>query len=282
MNYYENLRHGTEDFPIGIHDTICQKGFHLYPHLHSEFEFLVMTKGCGNVYIDDAAYELQAGEALFINCHQLHLGEPADNAPAEFFAVVFAPEIFGSPVKDLIADKYVAPIINKLLTLPVKYTHTQPWQSDILNILCDIHRLYLEASLGWELKIKARLLELWQLSFINADKQAQNNYNPTIENIKKAAIYIKQHYSQPLTLDDMASHINMNRSYFCRCFSEIMHTTPFEYLLQTRIDNSCLLLKSTSLSVGEIAGQCGFNSFSYFSKTFKRFIGVSPSEYARS
>lgn len=281
MNYYENEPHGTHEFPIGIHDTYRKSGFFLYPHLHREFEFLMITKGNGNIFIDDNQYEIKENTAVFINSQQLHIGTSSDNNLCDFFAVVFSPEIFGSHGDDLILNKYVIPVMNKKISFNQIFSPDIPWQSNVIDMLKKIHSENRTQNIGYELKIKNLLLEIWRLCFINGEKQNNINTDKSLEGIKKAFEYIHCEYASPLTLDDIANHANMSKGYFCRRFSDIMHMTPFEYLLCVRIENSCRMLSENRLSVGEISQECGFNSFSYFSKTFKKIIGCTPRDYIK-
>ena len=283
MNYYENLEHGTKEFPIGVHDTLCENGFSLYPHLHREFEFLVLNKGRGKIFIDDVEYEINEGDAVFINSGALHVGVSIDENNAEFFAIVFAPEMFGSFGDDVIMNKYVLPVMDKMVGFQSIYSIDIPWQQSVIEFLRDIHEIYRLAKPCYELRIKAMLMEAWQLCFENSvNVQKGVVADRSVEDMKKVFAYINKEYASQLSLEDMASQINMSRGYFCRRFSEIMHMTPFEYLMQVRIENSCRMLREGKLTVGEIALECGFNSFSYFSKTFKRFTGYTPSKYQKN
>lgn len=282
MNYYENLLHGTKEFPVGVHDTISEEGFSLYPHFHREFEFFVMKKGSGKLYIDDVEYRINEGDAVFINSEALHVGVNTDDGYAEFFAIVFAPEMLGSFGDDLIMNKYVLPVLYKKVAFQEIYNGDEIWQKKVITLLTDIHEAYRLAEAGYELKIKAMLMEAWQLCFVNSSKKLDGDTaDRAVEDMKRVFAYINEEYSSPLSLEDMAAKTNMSRGYFCRRFSEIMHITPFEYLMRVRIENSCRMLTENTLTVGEIALRCGFNSFSYFSKTFKRFTGCTPREYQK-
>ena len=283
MDYYESLNHGTGGFPVGIHDTTCEKGFSLYPHIHREFEFLVVKKGSGKMYVDGEEYDIKAGDAVFINSEELHVGIGVDENEAEFFAVVFAPEVFGSFGEDVIMNRYILPVMNKTVKFQRVYPGNISRQKNVCELLEELHEAHALGSDGFELKIKSLLMQIWQLCFESRKQETDRNYSDrTIEDMKKVFLYIREEYASPLSLEDMAMEVNMSREYFCRRFSELMHMTPFEYLLRIRIENSCRLLGGTDMTIGEIATECGFNSFSYFSKIFKRITGCSPREYRRN
>ncbi|MBQ8540503.1 MAG: AraC family transcriptional regulator [Clostridia bacterium] len=267
MKIYENLRHGTDEFPVGIHDTICSHGFSLYPHIHREFEFLVMTEGKGTVYIENEKFEIKAGEGLFINSEELHIGIKTDNEPARFFAVVFAPEVFGNLAMDTIVQKYVKPVIEKQVRAPRRLDEA------VIELLYKVHEK------PGELKIKALLYDIWDKCLAMCEKCSEGARSKAVDEMKTVMEYMRENCHRSIALEDMAKHINISKGYLCREFRRVIHMTPFEYLTRLRIDKSCDMLKSTDLSVGCIAERCGFNSFSYFTKIFREKMGCSPKEY---
>lgn len=280
MTLYETFAHGTPDFPVGIHDTIWPDGFRLYPHIHREFEFLLLTNGHGNMYINGQKYALCPGDGVFVNSGILHLGSWVDKNPCEFFAVVFAPEIFSEMGNNLIANKYILPVLKNKISLPVHYSREVYWQAAVLDSALQIHKLNKEKPVGFELCVKAQLLNLWQQCFAHS-LPCVEAADKSLDDMISAMEFIRAEYASPLTLADIAARCHMSQGYFCRRFAEVMHLSPFAYLLKIRIDNSCRMLQSTKLPIGEVAGRCGFNSFSYFSKKFKELTGCTPMAYRK-
>ena len=267
MKQYEAMKHGTDEFPIGIHDTICETGFSLYPHIHREFEFLVMCEGSGTVYIENEKYFLEEGEGVFINSEELHIGIKTDSKKAVFFAIVFAPEAFGTFSTDAIVQKYVEPVIKN------KIQPHKRLSKSVVEKLCLLHHA------TSKLKIKSLLFDIWDECISTAENKTDMSKIKSVEEVKKAMEYIRTNYSKDITLDNIADYVNMSKGYLCRLFKSVVHMTPFEYLIRVRTDEACEMLKNTNLSVGEIAGLCGFNSFSYFSKVFGERMECSPKEY---
>lgn len=270
MKKYENMKHGTEDFPVGIHDTVCQSGFALYPHIHREFEFLVMKKGKGTVYIENEKFEIGEDEGVFINSEELHIGIKTDNEPAEFFAIVFAPEVFGNLHMDAIARKYVEPVIKK------KICPQKRLEKNVVELLCKVHEN------PGELKIKSLLYDIWDKCIKDSEKSTDISRSKAVDEMKAVMEYIRENCDKSISLDDMARSVNISKGYLCREFKKVVHMTPCEYLTQIRIDKGCDMLENTDLSIGEIAERCGFNSFSYFTKIFGEKLGCSPREYRQT
>lgn len=270
MKDYENIRHGTELFPIGIHDTVCKTGFVLYPHIHREFEFFVMEQGRGTVYIEDERFEIKEGEGLFINAEELHIGTKTDENEASFFAVVFAPEIFGNFATDVIMRKFVEPVLQKRIQPKRRLDEKS------VELLRRVHKA------DNELVIKSLLFEIWDICIRSADKNADTPKNKNVDDVKLIMNYIKNNCGRDVTLEEMAAYLNVSKGFLCRRFSRVLHMTPFEYLIRIRIEKGCEMLKNTDLSVGEIATRCGFNSFAYFSKLFREKVGITPREYRKN
>lgn len=107
------------------------------------------------------------------------------------------------------------------------------------------------------------------------------NYIPSKNNeiIKKAMLYISEHFNTPLTLEDVATHIHLHPSYFSSLFKHSTGSSFKEYLNMVRIEESKRLLSNTDFSIIDIAVAVGFEDQSYFSKVFKKYTGLTPKQF---
>jgi len=99
--------------------------------------------------------------------------------------------------------------------------------------------------------------------------------------VSRAVEYINENIFNELTIDDIAGAIHVSKYYFCRKFREATKMTVMEYVLKTRIVMASEMLKKERCSVTEVSSRCGFSSVSYFSRVFKREVGISPLEYRK-
>lgn len=97
--------------------------------------------------------------------------------------------------------------------------------------------------------------------------------------VGKAKRFMKEYAARPLSLREIADHCGVSGEYLCRLFRKNEAVSPLEYLRRRRIEAAVTLLRTTSLDVREVGRQCGFESPSYFGKTFKAYLGLSPSEF---
>ncbi len=100
-----------------------------------------------------------------------------------------------------------------------------------------------------------------------------------VDVIHKATEYIKQHYASKLTLDEVASHVYLSRSYLSKIFKEELHCNFASYINNLRVEKSKILLMDHSINLVDLASMVGFEDQSYFTKVFKRIVGVSPGKY---
>lgn len=91
--------------------------------------------------------------------------------------------------------------------------------------------------------------------------------------------YINEHLHQEITLADLAALLGMSQFHFSHQFKLAIGTTPYQYLLQQRVERAKQLLKQTNHSITDIALMCGFNSHSHLSKQFRQLTGMTPRAY---
>ena len=97
--------------------------------------------------------------------------------------------------------------------------------------------------------------------------------------IFKTNAYIKEHLSEKISLDQAAEQVYLSKSYFCRIIKEELGCTFTEYVNRIRVDRSKALLRSTGMSIAEIACAVGFDDQSYYTRIFKKQVGLSPGKF---
>lgn len=95
----------------------------------------------------------------------------------------------------------------------------------------------------------------------------------------KAFNYVKNNYSEKFSIEEIASHCNMSPRKFSHVFKRECGITLKEYLLRFRIDMAIQMLNNSSYSITTIATQVGFNDHSYFTRVFRKYVGINPSLY---
>ena len=99
--------------------------------------------------------------------------------------------------------------------------------------------------------------------------------------VKKALEFIREHYEAPISLQDAADAAEVNPAYLSYLFKQEMKIGFSNYVQELRIDCAKKLLSETNCKVKDVALRSGFGDYHYFSKTFKKFTGLSPAEYRK-
>jgi two-component system response regulator YesN len=97
--------------------------------------------------------------------------------------------------------------------------------------------------------------------------------------IIKGRKFITENYDKDISLDDVSRHLNLSPYYFSKLFKSETGTTFVEYLTNLRMERAQELLKDESLSIKEICAAVGYADPNYFSRTFKKNVGVTPTVY---
>lgn len=93
--------------------------------------------------------------------------------------------------------------------------------------------------------------------------------------------YINGHISDNITLQMLADRIYLSKDRFSHLFKEKTGYSPIEYIIKKRINVACNLLLHSNMTIQEIASECNFCTAAYFSKTFSKYMNLTPSEYRK-
>jgi YesN/AraC family two-component response regulator len=97
--------------------------------------------------------------------------------------------------------------------------------------------------------------------------------------VRKAMAYLHEHYSEPITRQDLARHVGMAEDYLTHCFRQELAMTPIAYLTRYRITKAKALLTTTAQSITTIALAVGFADSGYFSRVFRREVSMTPERF---
>ncbi len=99
------------------------------------------------------------------------------------------------------------------------------------------------------------------------------------DRINKIFNYIKNHYQETISLEEISDLAGMTEPSFCRYFKKTTSKTFTQFVNEYRLVHASKLLAENNLPITEIAFECGFQNFSHFSRSFKKFTGVAPLRY---
>jgi two-component system, response regulator YesN len=127
-------------------------------------------------------------------------------------------------------------------------------------------------------------LQDWMIEYFHSMIKASKENRETVyrTEVLEAIRYVSLHLDQKIGLDEVAGHLHLNSSYFSRLFKRETGETFIEYITRSKMERAKELLDGTAYSIGKICEMLGYDNQSYFIKTFKTLVGVTPLEYRGS
>lgn len=274
------------EFPFDIFegrgepDATPPDALRLHNHRCLEINYVMQDGGC--YLIGNQKYKLHTGDICIINNQEYHMA--VNQGGLLLKVIVFDPDLVwtGNQTDYLYLQAFFE---RSELDSPFLKAGL-PITQEITPILFDIDREWKEQKPGYRLLIKAHLLKLLAMIYrFYVEKESFSGHGPkhwkNYHSMVEAVDYINTHYSEPLTLGQMAGLVHMSEHYFSSMFSQVMEMPFSKYVLEKRLSQAGMLLKTTSQSVTGIALATGFGTISYFNKMFRKKYGVSPGSYRK-
>ena len=116
--------------------------------------------------------------------------------------------------------------------------------------------------------------DVYPIVIINPEEEL--NTEKKIEMINR---YLDCNLCNKITLEDLASYVKMNRTYFCMFLNNHFKEGFSDYINRRRIEKACYMLKSTNKDIPSIVSECGFKTVPYFTRVFTKVKGITPGKY---
>ncbi len=279
----ELQKHGTFPFPIAYYEEDLSEASIPW-HWHEDIEMIWVTSGSIKVLINTTEHIVNKNQGIFINAGLLHAVQSNANEECVLQSVVFHPRLIGS-IDSVYWQNYVEPVIQNK-NLPFVFLEASiSWQNEIIRRSKSAWKKLDQRETGFELYVRNELSEiiliLWKNhSLCEATPTTRNIRNA--DRIKAMLQFIQNHFTEEITIADLAREALISESEVLRCFHNTIYITPNQYVKQYRIQRAVRMLADTDLTSLEIALECGFQNSSYFTKTFKAQMGITPICYRKS
>jgi PAS domain S-box-containing protein len=227
----------------------------------ADFSMACVVQGSLELRTSGSSAAVEAGGVLFGRASELILPLPDGSAEACEYCIV----LFGAEGEDAeVVEGLVAAGVQKLKP-GLGFTREQ-----------------LERRLRSGSTAMRRSAEHYLLSFIYdfSDSGAVKSSSAVMDrHLGNAIAYMKGHLQEAVTLESLASAINISKTHLIRIFRKELGTSPMRYLTGLRVEESASLLSGTDMTLGQVAERLNFYSDSHFSKVFKKSMGENPSAY---
>lgn len=238
---------------------------------------LYCVDGTINMKIENEIFYIQKGDLLLIPKKSFY--KPLEGGSCQYYFFHFQATTL-SATEDL--PDSIAIVPHTELTAGYAYTcqksyhsavkvkiHTKNVSYDIRDIFEKSSNLKPNVSFSDKLLLDNFLREL----LIHIGKNKLPHCNKYFMSILE---YISEHFSESLSLSVLSEHFALSQSYICRLFKKELSLKPSEYINRVRISAAKAMLLETDMTITEIAEKSGYSDVYYFSRVFKKIIGMSP------
>lgn len=246
-------------------------------HQHPELQLTWIVKGEGTLIFGDYLGEFKPNEVYLMGSNVPHVFR----SRAEYYENnglrILAKSIFFKP--DLIRKgQAILPELSQLeglLLAADRGLKINPEESQkLIHQIDEVFRANPLSRLGQTLCLIDELgkTELQPLSQL-PQKSITENQGRRLDDVFKFTL---ENYHRPIQLEEVAEVVHMNKAAFCRYFKQHTRKTYLNFLNEIRLQKATELLRTTELSVAQIAYEVGFNNLSNFNRTFKLVKGITP------
>ena len=276
----ENKTHTDDSFPYNTYLCTIPLDFSCVPaHWHDEVELIVIKKGEGFIHVDLVEYPVCAGDIIFVLPGKLHSIEEKANHKMEYENILFRKEFLIPANEDLCSTAFLQPLFRGNLMVNCFLRDSISKYEELKNIIRTIDEVSSKRPTGYQLAIKGYLYQFFFMIVSSHNKKApQNAEQKKLDKLKIVIKYIEEHYSEEITLAQMATLCYYSESHFMKFFKQQMKESFVSYLNNYRLTMASRLLTTSSATVLEIANMVGFDNLSYFNRLFKKRYGITPKQ----
>lgn len=279
----ELREHGTTAFPVAIYSGDWTEGG-VQLHWHDELEAGFVTAGAVVMYVGKEKVTLSRGDGFFINSGIPHAFVAADEEEAKQRSLVFDPILIGGRFDSVFWQDYVQPVVSATSMPWFCFDRGISWHKDAIRAIESAWRCCDDRESDYELDARNSLSHLVALlkRHLPVEQPTQaRKISRDNERIKVMMRYIQEHFTEPLTTNEIAASAMVGPSECLRCFHNTIGLTPIQYTKYYRVQRAAEQLQATDRKIADIGADCGFQEMSYFAKAFREIMGTTPSEYRK-
>lgn len=265
-----------DDFPADIrlyHD------YHAFPQAHLDTELLLVLSGQVRLCVGPEEWVLQKDDLICINAMELH----SFNAPGSVAVSVTMPVYGLCDARKLhVPDKFLCNSVRlpendhgKLRSLlgQLLWTVHHPDAYAAVRLKGQLHELLYTLMAGYGIYLEK--------SDANTEKN-ETGYDKPVKHLERALDYMTRHFTEKLTLNDMAARLDLTPQYLTRLFRQYFNRSFFDILSQLRLDHAKILLEAPDITVEQVAEQSGYPNTRAFIEKFKEACGMTPGQYKKA
>lgn len=253
--------------PLKIITYHFENHMKIWRHWHEYLEIIYLVRGRFSLKADKKTFEASDGDIIIFNPFEVHESIKLSEEN-EYYVFIIPPDYIQSWQNDkkyrfsnLISDSSEC---RKAIKKASEATEINSREQQLL-LNAEVFRfLYLAASKYAEIS--------------EEESEIQNKNKHIVEDVKNRIAYC---YAEPINIELLANAFFISVSHLQHLFKAQTGMTIIDYVNKTRVENSCRLLETTDYHISAISEKVGIFDYNYFSRLFKKYIGITPTQYRK-
>ena len=242
-------------------------------HAHDFLELYLFLDGSVTYYIEDRVYELCPGDLLIIPPGKMHRPVVSNERAAYERMVLWVNLEYLAQI-----DTETGMLQQALQTVGGNGYYV-PLRGDMLVYAATMFsKITALQEKGADASMTASAVRLYLWSVLEEYSLVESTQSGETEVIPQVIRYITEHFSETITLDDIAAKFFISKSYLSRHFKAYTNATVYAYVMALRITHARRMIRE-GVPAAEAGRNCGFSDYSTFYKAFKAQTGMSPHEF---
>ncbi len=258
-------------------------------HYHDFLELEYVISGKGIHRVGNVEIEVGSGYVFFTNFDTPHCFlSQSEKDPIILYNCVFQPETLSNVGLDFasfvsVANDRLFKIIFPQESKDTSYLGVFDYTFELKHIFETMFHEYTAQKEGYNSVLLGCLIQLLICFMRLYETQYTHSTSHSIKEkyLTNILQYIQTHYTESLSLQELASIALLSPNYLCKVFKDVTGRSISEYIQQLRLKKVCDLLETYDYSLEEIAQEVGYQNAGYLSRVFKKEYGQTPSEYRR-
>jgi AraC-like DNA-binding protein/mannose-6-phosphate isomerase-like protein (cupin superfamily) len=242
------------------------------PHWHNDYEFAIVRQGSMFYNVNGKDYLLSKGEGLFVDAKAIHYCH-ADGGEDCLYIYAIFPPLALSFLKPTLGQGPFSMGCDAFLL-----SSEDPSQKQVIDDIYALYSLHHDESDSGLLFSSALMFHILGLLKKIIPEEKKKKEDPSIPYLKAMLHFLNSNYDREILLSDVAGAAHISPSSADNYFRHFLHLSPKEYQIKLRVSKARELLAKTEATIEEIGFQTGFNSASFFIRTYKKETGETPLE----
>lgn len=262
IRYETHLPLINSNKPFKEHIAYREAGDSFVANYHQSLELIYLLSGSLEVITNDVSVRLAPEELAVINSSYIH--DMVCHTALQYYCIIINIDFlsdFGIKIDEVEFDRLVRSPRAKELCVKIMELCTERPQS-------------------YELLAKAAILSLVSELYVEYShpRTEQTSGCGSVDAVREIIRFLRGHYDEKLSLEAISTAVGYNKYYVSHVFKSVVGVTIMTYLNMLRTHHARELLKTKKHSVGEVCRMCGFENLSYFTRTYKKYVGSIPSK----